>query len=360
MLYITYIELFDGNYTGIRKKILAQIKVLEKKFGDVYYTCYAGHMLFLMKDHRVIEKRLAISRERCNEAIISWIEKYGIKRTYIRYAFADKWFLGLLEWLQKKRLNTVLEIPTYPYDGEVTNKHVRLEDGYYREQIYQYINFVATNVEEEKIWGIPCIKLANGVDLDENPLRKRRKEKNKIVMIAVSTLMEWQGFERILAGLYQFYKHDTEYELLFKIVGEGPEKEVYRSLMEEYHLECFVEFCGRKDGKDLDCQYDLADIAVSSLGRYKSGVQDFSPIKGAEYCARGIPFICGYHDIRFHGKEDFILNVPNSPEPIDMGRVIAFYEKISSRDGYEIQMRDYAARYLSWDIVMQPIIDALQ
>lgn len=359
MFYITYIPLYDKDYTGIRKKVLAQVKVFEKKFGTVYYTCYAGHMFFLMQGSRIVEKELAITGEECNKIIEMWVKKYSIKRAYIRYAFSNKWFLGLLGYLKENSIKMVLEIPTYPYDGELSNKRIMLEDRHYRNKIGKYVDFIATNVEDEEIWGIRCIKLVNGVDLDTNPLQRKKNEKNRIVMIAVSTLMAWQGYERILEGLYYFYKTRSDYDFLFKIVGEGPEKENYQSLVREYRMEDRVEFCGKLEGDELNRQYSLADIAISSLGRYKSGVQDFSPIKGAEYCARGIPFICGYRDIRFRQEENFILNVPNCPEAVDMERVINFYESVSSQVGYHNRMREYATLHLSWEVVMQPILDVL-
>jgi len=361
VLYITYIDLYDINYTGIRKKIFAQIEVFKRKFTNVYYTCYAGSMMYLIKDKQILEKELAITRKESSKVIELWIEQYKIKKIYIRYAFSDKWFLELVRNIKKMDIRTVLEIPTYPYDGELNNQRIKLEDGYYRRRLKRYIDFVATNTDTETIWGINCIKLVNGVELKSNPIQKKQPNTEKnIVMIAVGTLMEWQGYERMIQGIYNYYIHGGKHNLLFKIVGEGPEKEIYQALIEHYHVEQYVELCGRLEGEELDTQYALADIAVSSLGRYKSNVHDFSPIKGAEYCARGIPFICGYHDIRFKGNENFIMNVSNAPEPIDMDQVIAFYRDVSGSSGYQTIMREYAAQYLSWDIVMSRIVNVLQ
>ena len=90
------------------------------------------------------------------------------------------------------------------------------------------------------------------------------------------------------------------------------------------------------------------------------GAEEGSPIKGAEYCARGLPFICGYHDLRFPPDWEFMLNVPNNPEPIDMNRVIEFWEKVALQANYKELMRNYAEEQLIWDKIMAPVVDYLK
>lgn len=360
MIYITYVDLYDKGYFGITKKIMSQIRVFKKYFGKVYLAFCSGQMVYLLENGQIIDKEFAITRSKCHRVITSWLDKYEIKRTYIRYNFSDKWFLQFLKDQKDKGVKTILEIPTYPYDGEISEGRLKIEDQYYREQLCQYIEWVATNSEEPNILGIPCIKLLNGVDVEAHPLHLKRKVSGEIVLIGVSSMAIWHGYERVLRGLFNYYRDKGEYDFLFKIVGEGSEKDKYRSLISEYGLQSRVEFCGMLEGEDLDRQYALADIAVSSLGLYKTGIQEVTPIKGAEYCARGIPFICGYHDMRFPDKVDYIMTVPNNPEPINMHEVIAFYENITAQDGYQKRMRDYALTHFTWDCIMKPVVERLK
>lgn len=363
MIYITYVDLCDNGYFGVAKKIMSQILVFKKFFGKVYLTFYSGQMVYLLEDKQIIDKKLAVTRAMCYTVIEEWLDKYNIKRTYIRYSFSDKWFLYFLKVQKEKGIKTVLEIPTYPYDGEIAGgrfKRIRIEDNYYREQMYQYVDCAATNSEAEAIFGMSCIKLLNGVNVESHPLHLKRKTDKKIVLIGVSIMAIWHGYERVLEGLYHYYKNEGEYDFLFKIVGEGIEKNKYQSLVLKYGLQSRVEFCGMLGGEDLNQQYALADIAVSSLGLYKTGIEDVTPIKGAEYCARGIPFICGYHDMRFPDKADYIMTVPNNPEPLNMHEVIAFYEHITAQEGYQKKMRDYALEHFTWESIMKPIIERLK
>lgn len=359
MIYITYVNLNDIGHIGVKKKIISQIGVFKKEFGKVYLTMYSGQMFYLLEDQKIIEKKLAITKQICNEILIKWIEKYHIKRTYIRYCFADKWFLQFLKRQKEMGIKSVLEIPTYPYEGEVDNKRIAIEDNYYKDHLYKYIDYVATNSNRETVLGIKCITLFNGVDIEKNPLCKRKRKDNEIVLIGVSTLEIWHGYERILEGLHHYYKKPGTYKILFKIIGEGIEDNKYRSFASKYNLEQFVSFYGRLEGEQLNKQYDLSDLAVSSLGLFKTGIQNVTPIKGAEYCARGIPFICGYHDMRFDKRFSYIMEVSNDSNPINMYKVIDFYQKVIKKETYQNEMREYAFQHLTWPGVMASIIEAL-
>lgn len=360
MIYITYADLYSTGYCGVTKKIMSQIKVFQRCFGRVYYTTYSGKMIYLMNERQVVDKQIAITRAMYNHILNTWLDKYNIHRTYVRYSYSDKWFISLLRQQKEKDIKSVLEIPTYPYDGEIENERIKIEDQYYRTQLCQYIEWVATNSSAQEIWGMSCIQLLNGVDLKANPPHLKEIEKKKIVLLGVSSMAIWHGYERILQGLFNYYKSGGNYDFRFIMVGIGPETEKYHSLTLEYGLQSRVDFCGMLEGEELNKQYAMADIAVSSLGLYKTGIQDVTPIKGAEYCARGIPFICGYHDMRFPDKVDYIMNVPNNQEPINMNEVIAFYKNITAQDNFQRKMREYALKHFTWESIMEPIVEVLK
>ena len=56
MLYICYQNIFGPTFIGVRKKIMAQCRVFEKEFGKIFYTAYAGQMLYLLLEGNVVEK----------------------------------------------------------------------------------------------------------------------------------------------------------------------------------------------------------------------------------------------------------------------------------------------------------------
>ncbi len=359
MLYVTYCDLSRANLMGIRKKVIAQISAFEKNIERIFYTCYAGQMIYLMDGEKLVEKEAAATRKDCNLILNHWIDQYNITRVYIRYNLTDKYFLYFLKSLKEKKVKTVLEIPTYPYDGELSNNYTKMEDAYYRKQLKEYVDRIATYTNDRDIWGISCINLKNGIDVENIPVSTRKKEQKIINLIAVSSMAPWHGYERILEGMHQYYQGDGTYKIILRFVGEGKEENYYKSLTEKYNLQSFVIFCGKMLGKELDEKFELSDIAVGSLGMYKTGIFEGNPIKGAEYCARGIPFIYGYNDTRFAQNQEFAMQVSNDEQAVSMKVVIDFYERIVSKQGYQKIMRDYAVKCLTWEGIMKPVIDYL-
>lgn len=357
MLYIVYVDINDASYLGIRKKVFAQIQVLQKYFGKVYYTTYCGQMMYLLLGDEVITKELAITRQDCNNIILKWIEEYSISRTYIRYNYSDKWFIEFLRQQKERGIRSILEFPTVPYDGELRDKRLIVEDRFYREQLSQYLEQATTCSAHKEVFGIPSINLLNGVNIEQHPLRQLRKKDNKIVLLAVASMAKWHGYERMIKGIAEYYANKGEREIVFKLVGEGPELEKYKKLADKYKIQHNVEICGKLTGEKLTEQYNQTDLAVGSLGMYKIGLEQASPIKLSEYCARGIPFIYGYEDLGFNGTEDYLLKVPNDDSAINIRKVIDFYDRLGRDEECFYKMRKDAIERFSWESIFKPVVE---
>ena len=359
LIYVTYVYLNRSDSSGIMKKILSQVRALQNHFGTVYYTMCCPGMTYLMNGDQVIDKELSVTRQMTNEVLCAWLDKYQVDKTYIRYSCSSNlWFLRFLARQKERNVRSVLELPTYPYDQEIVSGRLKLEEGLFRKELPRYVDCISTYSEDRTIWGIPCINLVNGVDLESNPLRKRKKE-NRIILISVSTCLPGHGYERVIMGLHDYYKKGGDHDILFKVVGTGSQENYYRSLTAQYNLQDHVEFCGRLEGEELDIQYSMADIAIGGLASYRQGIKTECSIKGAEYCARGIPMIIGLDDIRFSPNAEYIMQVSNSSEPLNMQAVIDFYNKTASQEDIGIKMRQFAAEHLTWDRIMLPVVEYL-
>lgn len=356
MLYICYENLNDKGFIGIRKKILAQCHAFKKEFGTVYYTIFAGQVLYLLDNDTVIDKEFAVTKQRCNEIILKWLTKYNLKRTYIRYPLSDLWFVEFLKHLKEKEIKCVLEFPTIPYDNEGWIARP-VEDKYYREKLYKYVDYCTTYANYETVFNIPCIPLVNGVDIEEQKEKKYREQDGTIVLLSVSSLVKWHGYERVIQGLNNYYLNGGEKTIIFNIVGEGEQLQYYKRIIREYQLEKHVFFHGRLDGQKLDALYDESDIAIGSLGFYKIDLWKNSSIKLGEYCARGIPFIYGYEDPLFSEDNYFGYQVSNDASPIDMEQIIGFYDAMYDNRNFINDMRQYALQHLTWDKILRPVMD---
>lgn len=357
-MYINYMDLNKEGCVGIKKKIIAQCHTFEQEFGPIYYTTYNGQILYLLLKNQVAEKEFAITNKQCNEIILKWIEKYNIKRTYIRYPLSDVWFIDFIKTLKKWNIKMVLEFPTIPYDGEGWVRRPQ-EDKYYREQLYKYIDCCTTYASYNNVFNIPCIPLVNGVDIKEQKEKQYRKKDGSIVLLAVASLEKWHGYERIIQGMHIYYSNGGNRNIIFNIVGKGNQLKYYQTLVEEYRLCKNIVFYGKLTGEKLDEIYDNSDIAIGSLGLYKIGIQSNAPIKLREYCAKGIPFVYGYDDISFNQNQYFGYQVTNDVSPVDMNEIINFYNNMYDGRDFIKNMRQYTLLNLTWDKILQPVIKYL-
>lgn len=358
MIYIYCGNLNEDGFIGIKKKILAQCRVFRKSFDIVYYTIFAGQMIYLLDEDKIIDKEYAITKRDCYKAILKWILKYNIQRTYIRYYLSDIWFIDFLSEQKKMGVKSVLEFPTIPYDNE--GWIIRpLEDRYYREELYKYIDRCTTYSNCETVFNIPCMPLINGVDITEQKEKLYRKKDGTIKLLAVATLSKWHGYERLLYGLHNYYLNGGGRTITFNIVGEGGQLQYYKHIVEENQLGKHVVFYGKLEGEKLDKIYDESDIAIGSLGFYKANLQSGAPIKLREYCARGIPFIYGYDDISFNDDNYFGYRMSNDETPVDIQNIIHFYDEMYDGRDFIKDMRAYTMSKLTWDKILQPVIEYL-
>ena len=357
MLYVNYANLNSEGYIGIKKKVLAQCRVFEKEFGKIYYTELRGPIMYLIQNDIIIDKNWVITAKMFNDTIVSWIEQYNIKRTYIRYWWSDIWVIDYLEKQKSKKIKSVLEFPTIPYDGQCTGS---VEDMYYRKQLHNYIDCCTTYANFDKVFDIPCITLVNGVDMSNQPEKKYRKKDGTIVLLAVATLAKWHGYERVIKGLYNYYADGGERNIIFNIVGNGEQIQYYKEIVDKYQLFGHVIFHGQLIKEQLDEIYDNSDIAIGSLGFYKIGIESGAPIKLREYCARGIPFIYGYDDVSFGENNYFAYQVSNDETPIDMRNIIELYEAMYDGRDFIKDMRAYTVSNLTWDSIMRPVVNYLR
>ncbi|MCM1231004.1 MAG: glycosyltransferase [Ruminococcus flavefaciens] len=358
MIYITY-RINMISLPGVLKKIRAQCRVFKQVFGSAYYTLYNGHMLHLFDEDRLIEKEAAITNKECYEIIIAWMVKYKISKSYIRYQLSDRWFLYFLQKQKELGVKSVLEFPTVPYDNN--SNWLLCEDIYCREHLHEYIKYCTTYCNFDEVFQIPCTVLVNGVDMDKQREKKIRKKDGTIVLLAVAEFSKWHGYERVMQGMHDYYAGGGEKNIILNFVGNDERREAryYRQLVREYQLHEHVCFCGELLGEELDEIYNNSDIAIGSLGFYKMKYENGSPIKLREYCARGIPFIYGYDDISFNENDYYAYKISNDETPVDIRKVIEFYNDMYDGRNFAHDMRQYASSHLTWDSILKPVIEYL-
>jgi glycosyltransferase involved in cell wall biosynthesis len=281
---------------------------------------------------------------------------------YIRYPLALPSFLRLLR--DTKRVNPaikiIVEIATFPYREELRSPKQRVLlalDDLGRGRLKHYVDVIVTFFGQTEIFGVPCIPIANGIDIESIPLDVKSSAGPSVSMIAVANLARWHGVDRVLRGLAEHRERDGATPVTLNIVGAGPVANDLREMTRDLHLEGNVRFHGMRGGAELDALFASADLALSSLGMHRLGLHRSSSLKAREYCARGIPFVIASEDPDFPEGTPFVHRVPADESPIDVTAVVDFMQKLRQHNpDSRTDMRRYAEERLTWKAKLDPVV----
>lgn len=267
------------------------------------------------------------------------MDKYPPDYVYIRRTTADRGFLKFIKCIRDTYVNCkiIVEIMTYPYDKEEFFNAIYwpyyFKESINRKKYKLYVDRFVTYSDDTTIFDVRTIRTLNGIDVESVAPVSGERKSSDINLIAVAGMCPFHGYERLLYGLYHYDQRNGGKRIVVHLVGDGPEISKYKSITKKCHLENQVIFYGQKSGKDLDEIYDGMDIAISSLGLYKLGIDRISSLKLNEYLAKGLPIVAGCNTVALTGKNcKYYLQFENNDSMIDMSQIVDFYDAIYSGD----------------------------
>lgn len=384
IIYISYVDL--ENTSGYNHKIEHQVKALSKTKFEVYLlTIYGKNRIAFIKlenNKLKIIKKFSPEKEYKNKYLFHYFfnkqyfkillnldKEYKFDFYYIRRIIpVTPAMLKPLKKLRKENKIIFYEIPTYPWKEEAKknfNKIVYCMDVLSYGKLLKLVDYVPAiyndNATLSKIEKKKFIKISNGISAENIKLKSNQRNDNAINFVSIAFIVKWHGYDRIIKGLYEYYKTNPEKEIYYHCVGEGPELANLKKLTKELNLEKYVIFHGTKTGEDLDKIVGECDIALGSLANHRKGLYADSALKNREYCARGIPFVIASDDQDFPETFPFVYRIPKDDTPVDVSQVIKWYENlIKEHPNYSMDMRRYAEENLSWDAKMKPVIEKIK
>lgn len=366
LLFYTTWDLTDENADGIAKKIRSQIQVLSERGYQVSYTYLKDGKVYLQQRNEVqCIGKAGISRKlRANYYISQMLKQKRFDCAYIRYGFADFYFVQALKRLKEKQTKILLEIPTYPYEKELrvnwSYRIVLLFDQLFRGRLKSYVDRVITYSDDREIYGIPTLRTVNGIDFNGIRKRKLSAALPGIHIIAVAGMAQWHAYDRILNGMGNYYRNGGREELVFHIVGDGPVLPGYKELAEKLHLHQRVIFHGFLDGKQLDEVYDSCSMAVSILGLHRRDGRKDTSLKAAEYGAKGLSIIATVPVDIYPDGNRFQLIVPGDESPVDIEQIIDFYNRTDDREEIAELIYNNARKYRDMSFTFEKIFQYIE
>ncbi len=371
ILFLTYHGFEEAS--GISKKMLAQIKGLRQNGHDVhvcYYDLAADGSRCRYVDGEVIRNygrgRWATLLQRMDYRCVNdYCRTHQIELVYVRcFMNASPFNIRLFRQLRVDGIRAVMEVPTYPYDGEFASLPMKYRvehifDKLFRNLLASYMDAIVTFSDAPQIFGQRTIRISNGVDFDMLPLHQSQMitANSQLHLIGVAEVHPWHGFDRVLTGIGEYYRLGGEKRVVFHVVGGVCNSMMndFRSIIEQYHIEDKVVFHGKLFGTKLDEVFAQCHFAIGSLARHRSGITRIKTLKNREYAARGIPFIYSEEDSDFD-QQPYVLKAPADESLVDIQRIIDFVDNFQMKPE-EVRK---TVEHLSWKVQMEKVIRIIE
>lgn len=357
-------------FDGVSKKMINIIESFEKLNYNVVYTGIINNKICIFEGNNknfVGETTGFPYKDRVTlyKYLKKNVRKYVLpKYVYIRHIGSDFSLLSMVKKYSQEGSKVILEFPTYPYYKEkfrsIKSLLGLLLDLLCNKFIVRNLAISLNSSGYDTIFGCKSYSMENGINIKNYTKHQKKLNAKRIInLIAVSSMAKWHGYERVIEGLKEY--KDNMYHINLHLVGDGPELKHYKDLALKYHLNDNIKFYGNVGGKELDSIFEESDIALSSFGLYKIGLDKVSTLKVKEYCARGIPFVFANEEMTLtKEKSYFAYRVPNDCSPIEMSEIIDFYEEIINIHNIADEMRKFAVKYYSYESELRNVIKLIE
>ena len=371
ILFIVFQELQEAH--GISSKIRSQVKAFSNNGCsiDLYSRKYTDSGVYELLNDKIINEYSKhylwkIQNYLDYSSLMSIIRTNEYSCVYIRYIHnCSPSFLSFLNKLKKLNINIILEIPTFPYDGEYKKasffSRIKFKiEKYNRYKLKKYINYIVTFSSDKEIFNIPAINISNAIDFSQIRISNSHfdTKKRELNFIGVASFAEWHGYDRLIIGLNKYLNNSPEFNVKFYIIGGGSPSilDDYQSIINKYKLHNNVFLLGPKYGKELDFYFDKSHLGVGCLGCHRKNIEEVKSLKNVEYAARGIPFLYSEKNNDFD-CQPYVIKVSSDDSAIDVEWLVKKYIKISNSKISHLDIRSSIEDKMSWNLQIKKIIN---
>jgi hypothetical protein len=277
---------------------------------------------------------------------------------------------ALIILLNKIRANNpqckiLYELPTFPYDNEdkrIIGRIITIIDRHYRMKLKSIIDRIVTLSIDNIIFGLPTIKIKNGICCRNIPIKEEKlcTNKSELHLVAVANFAFWHGYDRLIEGIKNYYEEKKGKKIFLHFVGDGDELIKYKRLAKKYNLLNYCKFHGLLSGDNLTNIYNQCDIGVCSLGNHRKKIYISSELKSREYLARGLLIVTAAKIDIIPDGFNYFLKIAEDESPVNINEIINFYEKLLryySEKEIIYNIRDFAKNNCDISQTMLPVID---
>lgn len=361
---------------SILQKFDGQMQAVRNLGYDVFYISFDKDYLYLNHgNEKKPIKRTTWGKSRLYFHLLSFYDIYTAANklikgmrfdvVYFRYGPLNL-FGNRLFKTAKKYSKLVVEIPTFPSDREkqktaLRRAYLKYSNIWWKLSAPNISLFSLIGEKADAYLNVPAINISNGIAVEKVPLKSHGKDDGKIHLLAVASMCDWHGYDRVIRGLAQ-WKDPEKANYILDLAGRDGDGslERWKKLTRELHLEENVVFHGHVTGDALTDLFETATVGVCSLGMYRKGFAFSSELKLREYMARGLPFICAHADTDTPEDMPWCLKIDNNDSPVPMDKVKDFACRVKGDESLSKTMRAYALKNMTWESQFKEIFKRLE
>ncbi|MCI1713966.1 glycosyltransferase [Bifidobacterium tibiigranuli] len=362
-----YIYAIDENHrqdfgtSGVDRKVQNQIEVMEQHgiVCSLRLVCIPNSITYKMQRSLPVGSNIDLwSSDGIEDADFVYIRKIPLKSDFMKF----------LQRIRKQNPDALilLEIPTYPYDGEArtVSSHLSLLlDRHYRKYLKLYVNYVVDLFGYEQIFGIPTLHIMNGIPVTTTSMKKPSGNINDLRMVCAASFDFWHGIDRLLEGISKYKERGGQRQVHLTLIGQGTDQ--INRQVQHLRLEQEVTVIGPTDSNRLMQYYNQCNMGVESLARFRSHNTSLnSSLKSRDYLNSGLPFFGeGMVDVFNNREYPYYYQVPSDDTPIDMEEIFKFFDSIylnSTEEDVISRIHNFARNEVDMSVTFSNVIQAIR
>lgn len=391
LMYISFIN--EAERPGYKKKIHSQTKAFGKMLNNAYLFIMSGHGFVLysfnhgkeIEVERFVPKRKRINNDRniLDEFFLFFLfcklvkklcGKLNIDCVYIRRIVPiTPMLLNLIKYVKTRKIKIIYEYPTFPWKAEMKNDALSisrklfylLDTLLYKRlialpDIITYIGFY--DGKDKRFY--PIQNCGDSDDFILNHKWRKKTEKEPIILIGVGHIAYRHGYDIVIKEMEKYYaENPTARKVYLNLVGTIGDNLGLEKYVKDCGLDKYIHFMGFLEGKELDEEYERADIGINKIRmelEYAFDITGCTTLKTVEYTYRGFPQVAGAEFMIDGNKTDrpeFLCVMPN--DKFNIEKLLSFYNEL---DDFLLpqKIRNYAETHMSWDVIFKGVIEKLE
>lgn len=343
---------------GISKKIKSQIQAFRKLGYDVTYSAYLDSGIGIYTNDRIVweskyPSKILLNALRRFYLMIACIKflrgRENFDLAFIRWDALDHFYFKVLQMLNDNCGKILMDFHGY-FPGmkpsSIKGLYIWLSTKIFGYKLKKYIDFGIGETTHDKLFGIDIMTIDTGIDIDIYNPHCYVGNKDEINMVSVANETVYHGYDRIITGLYNYYKIKPNLKIYLHLVGNISQKTI--NLINKLHLKDVVVLYGYKSGDELTKIYNKCNIGVGPLAPHRIGGKEGTGIKTKEYFAIGLPYFYAGNELLVPIGFPYTHRISATNQDVDIQEIIHFYYCLQNYKNIQENMRSFARTNFSW------------